>query len=73
VFTPCFVAGLNGAADANHDGSVTVAEAAGYAIANCGDGHTLPTWDGGCPDIVIGTGPVAVSPSSWGQTKAEYR
>ncbi|MBZ0268054.1 caspase family protein, partial [bacterium] len=50
VFTPCFAAGLDGAADADDNGMVTVAEAAAYAIANCGDGTTTPTWDGGCPD-----------------------
>lgn len=73
VFTPCFTAGLDGAADANEDGSVTVQEAALYAIAACGDGLTTPTWDGGCPDCVIGVGSVAVAPESWGRTKAAYR
>ncbi len=73
VFTPCFVAGLNGAADADHDGLVTVEEAAVYAIANCGDAGTLPTWDGGCPSVPIGVGPVAVDSKSWGEVKARYR
>lgn len=73
VFTPCFAAGLTGAADANADGSITVAEAATYAIANCGDGITTPTWDGGCPDRVIGMGPVSVEAASWGRVKAGYR
>ncbi len=48
-FSECFVEGLNGAADAGSTGEapgeITVAEAAAYAIANCGgDGYT-PTWD----------------------------
>ena len=73
AFTPCFTAGLDGAADTNVDGQVTVQEAALYAIANCGDGNTLPTWDGGCPDCVIGVGSVAVAPTTWGRTKASYR
>lgn len=73
VFSPCFADGLQGAADANFNGMVTVAEAAAYAIANCGDGLTLPTWDGGCPDIVIGMGPVAVAAPTWGLVKARYR
>ena len=73
VFTPCFTAGLDGAADTDSDGLVTVQEAAIYAIANCGDGLTLPTWDGGCPDCVIGVGSVAVEPTSWGRTKSAYR
>lgn len=73
AFTPCFTTGLDGAADANEDGNVTVQEAAEYAIANCGDGFTTPTWDGGCPDCVIGVGSVAVEADTWGRTKAAYR
>jgi hypothetical protein len=73
VFTPCFVEGLNGAADANSNGTITVAEAAAYAVANCGNGSTTPTWDGGCPDHPIGVGPVSVDAESWGVTKATYR
>lgn len=73
VFSLCFANGLQGAADANFNGMVTVAEAAAYAIANCGDGLTTPTWDGGCPDIVIGMGPVAVAVPTWGSVKARYR
>jgi hypothetical protein len=73
VFTPCFAAGLEGDADVNNNGIITVQEAAIYAIANCGDGITLPTWDGGCPDVPIGMGPVSVDAASWGRTKALYR
>lgn len=72
-FTTCFVAGLTGAADANFDGAVTVQEAAGYAIANCGSEGTIPTWDGGCPELMIGMGPVSVNAHSWGSVKALYR
>jgi hypothetical protein len=73
VFTPCLQAGLDGAADADENGMVTVAEAAAYAVASCGDGLTTPTWDGGCPDRVIGVGTVGVDGGSWGRTKAAYR
>ncbi len=73
VFTPCFAGGLEGDADSNGDGMITVQEAAIYAIANCGDGNTLPTWDGGCPDAPIGVGPVSVDAASWGMVKALYR
>ncbi len=73
VFTPCFAEGLNGAADTSGEGIVTIQEAAIYAIAHCGDGTTLPTWDGGCPNVPIGMGPVSVDAASWGQVKAEYR
>jgi hypothetical protein len=73
VFTPCFADGLTGPADADGNGMITVAEAATYAIANCGDGLTSPTWDGGCPDVVIGVGPVAVESPTWGRVKARYR
>lgn len=73
VFSPCFAQGLTGAADTNGNGMVTVAEAAAYAIANCGDGITAPTWDGDCADCVIGVGTVSVESGSWGSTKASYR
>jgi hypothetical protein len=73
VFTPCFVLGLEGPADANTDGMITVAEAAAYAVANCGDGSTTPTWDGDCPDCVITMGSVSVEPTSWGSAKSRYR
>ena len=73
VFTPCFVDGLNGAADTSGDGVVTVAEAAAHAVANCGDGATTPTWDGDCPDRMVGMGPVALEARSWGSGKADYR
>ena len=59
--------------DANGNGEVTVAEAAAYAVANCGDGNTTPTWDGGCPDLPIGMGPVSVQPATWGRVKSAYR
>lgn len=73
VFTPCFSAGLDGAADADNNGMVTVAEAAAYAVANCGDGTTTPTWDGDCPDRMITHGAISVDASTWGVTKAKYR
>jgi hypothetical protein len=73
VFTPCFAQGLMGAADANGNGEVTVAEAGAYAVAHCGDGNTTPTYDGGCPDVPIGMGPVALQPATWGRVKAGYR
>ncbi|MCA9751249.1 MAG: caspase family protein [Gemmatimonadetes bacterium] len=73
VFTPCFAAGLEGAADADNNNMVTVAEAAAYAIANCGDGTTTPTWDGGCPDRVLSVGSIAVDATSWGRVKGDYR
>jgi len=73
VFTPCFTTGLNGAADADDDGMITVQEAATYAIANCGDGATTPTWDGDCADCMIGMGPVSIEARTWGGAKARYR
>ena len=53
-FSRCFVEGLNGLADANADGLVTVAEAAAYAIATCAFTGQDPTWDGDHADWVIG-------------------
>jgi hypothetical protein len=57
-FTECFVEGLNGVADGAGggivDGLITVAEAAAYAIANCGTIDFTPTWDGDHAGWVIG-------------------
>ena len=54
LFTTCYAAGLNGLADANSDGQVTVAEAAAYAAANCVFADSVPTWDGNFAELVIG-------------------
>lgn len=59
LFTQCFVDGLNGPADANGDGDITVAEGVAYVQipANCpalaGQGQ-VPTWDGDHAGWVIG-------------------
>lgn len=61
LFSECFVNGLNGAADADEDGNVTVAEAMAYADLNCFFPRPpdtpitqAPTWDGEHGEWVIG-------------------
>lgn len=66
LFTQCFVMGLNGLADANGDGDVTVAEAAAYALANCAFPGQDPTWDGDYADCVIGSAAPIPTVPEWG-------
>lgn len=65
-FSQCFIVGLNGAADANGDGDVTVQEAWDYANANCHFAGQDPTWDGDYAGYVIGQPKPIPTLSDWG-------